>query len=514
MLPESIITKTINRMSFHHMIPVLVGMLMMGILSACGERVSPEVDGDEGAQKLQAILDQIESKDKSAEEYDPALASEALAAAFAQVRSHTGVSDNLIRQEGDPVEVIAKPDVGIRAAVLIPLTGRGASIGKEMRRGAELAIFTLNNPNVDLTFHDTSIGIDKAMNAAIQQNADVIIGPLFGEDTKQAKSIARAADIPILSFSNDSAVAGDGAWLIGQTPEQEIEAVVRHALDVLEPIDKKNREHLSVALVVQDNDYGRRISQHAIDILLSHDGVTAEMLTLNRDILANEATLRESVGDLTKWSPELAEKIEKAKAEAEEKAKAEAEEKAKAEAEGISVVEVEGEGEGEGEGDGEEELLDYQPLFDTVIIAGDVSFGLRVAPVLSWYELDSAKVRFLGTSHWATASILQEPSLEGGWFAGLPASQAEQFQSLWNESYDSVASNYAIMAFDAVALVSTLSPNSPSDLFQALTEGSGFNGFSGAFKLEPNGQNIRQLEIRKIKTGDFDVIRPAKTNFN
>ena len=397
---------------------------------------------------------------------DPSLAAEALAAAFALVRDHTEISDTLVKEEGTPIEVISKPQGGVRAAVLVPLDGRAAAIGQEMQRGAELAIFTLGNPNIDLTFHDTSSGINSAMNAAMMQNPDIIIGPLFAENTKAAKPIAQIADVPILSFSNDSAVAGQNTWLISQTPEQEIETVLRHALQTITPIQDAERDLLSVGLIVQDSLYGNRISRHAIDVLTSDGGVTAEMLTLNKDVLADENTLRQSIKNLTKWIPPSSE--------------------------------------------GEER----PPRFDIVIIAGDVSFGLRVAPVLSWYDLDPAKVKYLGTSQWTTAAILQEPSLNGGWFASQPSAQADQFQSLWSVTNQGRASKYAMMAFDAVALVSTLSPDHPQGITGALTSNPGFNGFSGAFKLAPFGQNTRQLEIREINAGSFDVIVPAKTTFN
>ena len=397
---------------------------------------------------------------------DPSLAAEALAAAFALVRDHSEISSTLVQDEGTPIEVISKPEGGIRAAMLAPLQGRASSIGKEMQLGAELAIFTLNNPNIDLTFHDTSSGINGAMNAAMMQNPDVIIGPLFADHTKAAKPIAQIANVPILSFSNDSSAAGGDVWLIGQTPEQEIETVLRHALATVSPIADANRDQLSVGLVVQDSPYGQRISQHAVDMLIADGGVTAEMLTLNAEVIGDENALRASIKNMTKWLPPSSE--------------------------------------------GEER----PPRFDIVIIAGDVSFGLRVAPVLSWYDLDPAKVKYLGTSGWAAPAILQEPSLEGGWFASQPSEQSDQFQSLWSVTNQGRASTYALMAFDAVAMVSTLSPDQSGGVTQALTSGPGFNGFSGAFKLAPSGQNIRKLEIREISSGQFKVIVPAKAEFN
>ena len=396
---------------------------------------------------------------------DPSLAAEALAAAFALVRDHTDISDTLVQEEGTAIDVIAKPEQGVRAAILAPLEGRAASIGREMQYGAELAIFTLDNQKIDLTFHDTSQGINTAMNAAMLQKPDVIIGPLFAENTRRAKQVAQIANIPVLSFSNDSSVAGQGAWLFGQTPEQEIETVLRYALDHITPLEDALRDKLSVGLIVQDNPYGQRINQHAEGILRTQGNVTAEKLTLSDDVLAEETALRKSVKAMTQWFSPSSEGAER------------------------------------------------PPRFDIVIIAGDISFGLRIAPVLSWYDLDPSKVKYLGTSQWMAASILQEPSLEGGWFASQPVAASDDFQLLWTATNQGYPSKYAMMSFDAVALISTIDSDQGAGFDGILSNGSGFNGFSGAFKLTPDGGNMRQLEIRQIKPGGFDVIVPASTSF-
>ena len=170
---------------------------------------------------------------------DPSLAADALAAAFAMIKNSAKIDDQVILPESAASTVVSKNETTLRAAVLLPLSGPAQKIGVDIRRGAELAIFTLDNPNIDLTFHDTSQDVAGAVTAAIEQKADLIIGPLFSENARKARPLAAMANMPILTFSNDSTVAGQGVWLIGQTPEKDIETVLTKALSEIKPIDEE-----------------------------------------------------------------------------------------------------------------------------------------------------------------------------------------------------------------------------------------------------------------------------------
>ena len=396
---------------------------------------------------------------------DPSLAADALAAAFALIRQSTDIDNDLIQSKTAPMVAINKPQGNIRVAMLVPLTGRAKTIGEDMRKGAELAIFTLGNANIDLTFHDTSEGVEKAMGDAISQEADLVIGPLFASNTIKAQPIAQMANLPILSFSNDSTARKDGVWLIGQTPEQEIETVLTYALTTVKPIVNSGREVLSVAIITQDSAYGARISQHAIKTLRREGQFYAEELTLSDAILNDEKSLRASIKSLTNWLPPAS--------------------------------------------DGSSRI----PDFDLVIIAGDAGFSLRVAPVLNWYDLDPEVVQYLGTSVWDNPATLQEPSLTGGWFAQLPSERLNSFSPIWDKAHQNRASKYAVLAFDMVALATTLDRSSQESITASMVDEKGFSGFSGAFRLNLDGSTTRPLEIKSIANNRGTVIVPPARNF-
>ena len=396
---------------------------------------------------------------------DPSLAADALAAAFAMIKNSAKIDDQVILPESAASTVVSKNETTLRAAVLLPLSGPAQKIGVDIRRGAELAIFTLDNPNIDLTFHDTSQDVAGAVTAAIEQKADLIIGPLFSENARKARPLAAMANMPILTFSNDSTVAGQGVWLIGQTPEKDIETVLTKALSEIKPIDEDARALPNLVIIAQDNDYGTRITQSAISLLRNQGGATADLLVINDDVLMDEKSLRQSIKNLTGWLPPSS--------------------------------------------TGERKL----PKYDMVLLAGHDAFSLRVAPVLSWYDLDPEQVLFIGPSSWNNAAILQEPSLKNGWFADVPQDNQNRFQQIWKDHFNEPASKPAILAFDAIALASTLDHDDSQMMIANLTQDQGFSGFSGMFRFHQDGTNTRLLESRQINDQDTGVVFPAARRF-
>ena len=41
---------------------------------------------------------------------------------------------------------------------MVPLSGKYAALGNEIRRSVEMALFTINNPKIELLFLDTKAG--------------------------------------------------------------------------------------------------------------------------------------------------------------------------------------------------------------------------------------------------------------------------------------------------------------------------------------------------------------------
>jgi branched-chain amino acid transport system substrate-binding protein len=116
-----------------------------------------------------------------------------------------------------------------RVALLVPLSGPNAGVGRSLANATQLALLDTRNERIRITSYDTAAGAAAAATRAIADGNRLILGPLLAEDVRAVAPIARRADVPVLSFSNDVSVAGNGAFVMGYAPAQSIERVVEHA---------------------------------------------------------------------------------------------------------------------------------------------------------------------------------------------------------------------------------------------------------------------------------------------
>jgi ABC-type branched-subunit amino acid transport system substrate-binding protein len=144
---------------------------------------------------------------------------------------------------------VGNPGAAGPVAILLPLTGRMADIGKPMLGAAQLALAVPGSP--DLLVKDTGgtpDGAAKAAQEAIQAGARMILGPVTSAETAQVAPIARQARVPVLAFTNDHAQAQPGVWVLGITPGQQ----VRRLLGAVQQAGKGQ-----VAALLPDNDFGK-----------------------------------------------------------------------------------------------------------------------------------------------------------------------------------------------------------------------------------------------------------------
>ena len=59
----------------------------------------------------------------------------------------------------------------------------------------------------------------------------MILGPLFNQDVTAISPVAAQAGVRVLAFSNVTSAAADGTFLLGFRPEEQVERVVRYALE-------------------------------------------------------------------------------------------------------------------------------------------------------------------------------------------------------------------------------------------------------------------------------------------
>ncbi len=123
----------------------------------------------------------------------------------------------------------------VRVGIILPFTSSSAptrALAASMMKAAELAMFDAGNRNILLMTADEGNGGAKAAEAAQQllaQGAEVIVGPLFGPSVSAVAPIARDRGVPVLAFSTEKTVAGNGAYLLSFLPQYEVRRVVSYA---------------------------------------------------------------------------------------------------------------------------------------------------------------------------------------------------------------------------------------------------------------------------------------------
>lgn len=121
-----------------------------------------------------------------------------------------------------------------KIALLLPLSGapQTAAVALALRQAAEMAIIESKAAGVELVIRDdkgTEAGAKAAAEEAIKAGAGIVIGPLFSRAVKAAAPVARAANVPLVSLSNDPGVAGPGIYMLGASQEAEVARGIAYA---------------------------------------------------------------------------------------------------------------------------------------------------------------------------------------------------------------------------------------------------------------------------------------------
>jgi ABC-type branched-subunit amino acid transport system substrate-binding protein len=175
--------------------------------------------------------------------------------------------------ETGPVRGIPTDNDRDRVALLVPLTGQNAGVGKSLANATQMALLDTGSSKVRITTYDTNGGAAEAANRALADGNRLILGPLLAEDVRAIEPIASRAHVPIITFSNDASIAGDGVYLLGYVPSQAIDRVVDYA---------KSRDITTFAGLVPNGLYGQRASTAFLRSVEAAGGQVVSLQTYDR----------------------------------------------------------------------------------------------------------------------------------------------------------------------------------------------------------------------------------------
>lgn len=123
----------------------------------------------------------------------------------------------------------------VPVALLLP-KGSGdpndAILSESLENAARMAITDLNGVQIDLRVYDTAANADIAAQQAqlaVDGGAKIILGPLYSTSTVAVGAAVADEGVNVLSFSNNTTIAGGNVFVLGHTFENTAERMTRFA---------------------------------------------------------------------------------------------------------------------------------------------------------------------------------------------------------------------------------------------------------------------------------------------
>ncbi len=176
-----------------------------------------------------------------------------------------------------PKGVIAANTPALKVALLVPLSGDSMAVGNAMLDAATMALSDsyLTMPSDQIHSQvilmpkdtgNTPADSAKAVKQALDQGASFVVGPLFSQSVRVVAPMLAERKINMLTFSNNRAVAGNGVYLFGFLPEEQVVRVAEYAY-------LHNMER--VALLAPNDSYGEKVKKTLIESYARKGGVVA-----------------------------------------------------------------------------------------------------------------------------------------------------------------------------------------------------------------------------------------------
>ena len=154
---------------------------------------------------------------------------------------------------------------------------------------------------------------------------------------------------------------------------------------------------------------------------------------------------------------------------------------------------------------------------DVIFFTADTAGALPlITQLLRENGVNAETTRFMGLTRWdvPTAS-LGLPGLQGGWFAMPDPGLYQQYQARYQAAFGATPHPISGLAYDGIAAIGALVKQGKANALTAaaLTQGSGFVGVNGVFRLRSDGTNDRGLAVAEVRAGRMAVIDAAPRSF-
>lgn len=138
------------------------------------------------------------------------------------------------------------------------------------------------------------------------------------------------------------------------------------------------------------------------------------------------------------------------------------------------------------------------------------------AQLLPEAGIQTASTQYIGLTRWdIPAQTLSLPGVQGGWFALPDPGASSAFRQKFTSTYGGAPHPLAGLAFDGIAAVGALVKSGDRNALSgsSLTQGAGYRGASGIFRLRRDGTNQRGLAVATIHNQGVVILEGAPQAF-
>lgn len=342
----------------------------------------------------------------------------------------------------------------VTVALLVPRGSGNAgddTLSDSLEKAARLAVAGLDGVQIDLRVYDTAGQPAIAQQAALQavnEGARIILGPVYAENANAVAVAVAPMGVNVLSFSNNSTIAGGNLFVLGPTFENTAARLAAYAAG-------QGKRRIFVA---HDQNVQGELGAQAIARAVGQSGAT----------LVGTMGYELSQPGVVAAVPQIRAGVEAGQADA---------------------------------------------LFLTANTAGALPI---LAQMLPEQGVSPATTQFIGLTRWdIPTQALDLPGLQGGWFALPDPGATAAFAARYQASYGTAPHPIGGLAFDGIAAIGALVQQRGAEALTgaALTQGAGFQGANGVFRLRADGTNERGLAVAQIRDRQVVVIDPAPRGF-
>lgn len=352
----------------------------------------------------------------------------------------------------------------VKVALLVPLSGPQAELGQAMQNAAQLALFDMGYDTFELMPRDTANSAEAARQAAmsaINDGAQLILGPVFADAVRAVKPVAAARGVNVVSFSTDWTVAGGNSFMMGFLPFGQVQRIAEH-------IAQKNIQR--VGILAPDNAYGNAV--------VGAYQSAARQLGLPQATVARfpaqQANLNDVVKNFARYDQRKG-------------------------ADGAPAAPA---------------------PYDAILLPVGGERASALAGLLRFYEMGPENVQLLGTGLWDDPALARDPAMRGALFAAPQPDLRANFERNYRNTYGGMAPpRLATLAYDATALAVVLARNGvqttgrPQFDRNAITNPNGFAGIDGIFRFRPDGLVERGQAVLTFRDMTIHMVERAPRTF-